>query len=976
GNEQNLTAAVQADGTWSVDVPTDLAEGSFTVGASVTDAAGNTASDSETGGVIDTQAPTFDIDPINATNDTTPTITGSSDEIGAMVTVLVTDAAGNEQNLTATVQADGTWSVDVPTDLAEGSFTVGASVTDAAGNTASDTETGGVIDTQAPTFDIDPITATNDTTPTITGSSDEIGATVMLTVTDAAGNEQNLTATVQADGTWSVDVPTDLAEGAFTVDASVTDAAGNTASDSETGGVIDTQGPTFDIDPINATNDTTPTITGSSDEIGATVMLTVTDAAGNEQNLTATVQADGTWSADVPTDLAEGSFTVDASVTDAAGNTASDSETGGVIDTQAPTFDIDPITATNDTTPTITGSSDEIGATVTLTVTDAAGNEQNLTAAVQADGTWSVDVPTDLAEGSFTVGASVTDAAGNTASDTETGGVIDTQAPTFDIDPITATNDTTPTITGSSDEIGATVTVLVTDAAGNEQNLTATVQADGTWSVDVPTDLAEGAFTVDASVTDAAGNMASDSETGGVIDTQAPTFDIDPITATNDTTPTITGSSDEIGATVTLTVTDAAGNEQNLTATVQADGTWSVDVPTDLAEGSFTVGASVTDAAGNTASDTETGGVIDTQAPTFDIDPITATNDTTPTITGSSDEIGATVMLTVTDAAGNEQNLTATVQADGTWSVGVPTDLAEGSFTVDASVTDAAGNTASDTETGGVIDTTAPSVSISAPELTNDNTPLVTGTSDLANSDIIVTFTDSNGSHSVTVQTDDNGQWQAEASQALADGNYSVSVSLSDAAGNTGTASDSGVVDTIPPALAFTPTFLLGQVVTLSGTSDLPAGSTVTVTQNLLGGGVISYTATTDAAGNWSLAGLSIPLLTLVSITASATDEAGNTRVINSTDFDGTPPSLTVMVDTLGNDNTPEVSGSTDAGEGAQVNVIFTDNNGDTQTVIAVVDNAGNWAVSPSTALPDGEFTVDVSVRDGVGNETTETVTG
>ncbi|MFM9596960.1 hypothetical protein ACKI1O_47295, partial [Streptomyces scabiei] len=91
--------------------------------------------------------------------------------------------------------------------------------------------------------------------------------------------------------------------------------------------------------------------------------------------------------------------------------------------------------------------------------------------------------------------------------------------------------------------------------------------------MDVPTELAEGAFTVDASVTDAAGNTASDTETGGIIDTQAPTFDIDPLSVTNDTTPTITGSSDEIGATVTLTVTDADGTGQNLTATVQADGT-------------------------------------------------------------------------------------------------------------------------------------------------------------------------------------------------------------------------------------------------------------------------------------------------------------------------------------------------------------------------------------------------------------------
>ncbi|MBB1420279.1 RTX toxin, partial [Pseudoalteromonas sp. SG44-1] len=105
--------------------------------------------------------------------------------------------------------------------------------------------------------------------------------------------------------------------------------------------------------------------------------------------------------------------------------------------------------------------------------------------------------------------------------------------------------------------------------------------------------------------------------------------------------------------------------------------------------------------------------------------------------------------------------------ADGSWSVDVPTPLAEGAFVVDASVTDAAGNTASDTENGGVIDTTAPIVTIDAPALTNDNTPLVTGTSDLANSDIAITFTDGNGSHTVTVQTNASGNWSAEATQPL-----------------------------------------------------------------------------------------------------------------------------------------------------------------------------------------------------------------
>ncbi|WP_240310102.1 Ig-like domain-containing protein, partial [Vibrio cholerae] len=63
---------------------------------------------------------------------------------------------------------------------------------------------------------------------------------------------------------------------------------------------------------------------------------------------------------------------------------------------------------------------------------------------------------------------------------------------------------------------------------------------------------------------------------------------------TNDTTPTITGTTDAPeGSTVTLVVTDANGNQQTLTATVQPDGSYSVDVTTPLAEGSYTVTATV-----------------------------------------------------------------------------------------------------------------------------------------------------------------------------------------------------------------------------------------------------------------------------------------------------------------------------------------------------------------------------------------------
>ena len=133
--------------------------------------------------------PSIVIDSLATISDSTPIISGSSDEIGATVNILVTDAAGVAQSLTAVVQADGSWQVEVPQVLAEGEFEVQASVTDAAGNSASDTEQG-VIDVSAPELTIDSPAITNDTTPIITGTSSEVGGTVIVIVSDAEGNRQ------------------------------------------------------------------------------------------------------------------------------------------------------------------------------------------------------------------------------------------------------------------------------------------------------------------------------------------------------------------------------------------------------------------------------------------------------------------------------------------------------------------------------------------------------------------------------------------------------------------------------------------------------------------------------------------------------------------------------------------------------------------------------------------------------------------
>ncbi|WP_235713162.1 Ig-like domain-containing protein, partial [Aeromonas caviae] len=163
---------------------------------------------------------------------------------------------------------------------------------------------------------------TNDSTPTITGTTDAApGSTVTLTVTDANGNQQTLTATVQLDGSYSADVVTPLPDGGYDVTASVTDPAGNRGTSSDDGSVDTTANITVSLDDVNAANVANTPISGTSDVgPGRTVTLVISDATDDKVTVTAVTDADGNYqtSADL-SGLADGNLTVVASVTDSAG---------------------------------------------------------------------------------------------------------------------------------------------------------------------------------------------------------------------------------------------------------------------------------------------------------------------------------------------------------------------------------------------------------------------------------------------------------------------------------------------------------------------------------------------------------------------------------------------------------------------------------------------------------------------------------
>ncbi|WP_350634731.1 retention module-containing protein, partial [Pseudoalteromonas sp. GW168-MNA-CIBAN-0100] len=986
GQIQTLTAVTQADGSWSVEVGTPLPEGDFTVDAQVSDSVGNLALASDSG-VVDLTAPTVQINNINDTQDTTPTITGNAQDVpaGSIISVVITDFDGQTQTLLTQTNADGDWSIDVTTPLAEGQFEVDASVSDAAGNQAQ-ANNQGVVDLTNPDITVTAIADTNDTTPTFLGRVEDApaGSVITVLVTDINGSVQTLTTLLNEDGTWSVDANEILPGGEFTATASVTDVAGNEAT-AQTNGEITFASISIQIDAIANTNDTTPFLSGNTGNVpaGTTITLTITASDGSTFTLLAVTQEDGSWSAQVTTPLPEGDFTVVAAVIDDSGNEAQASAVGNVDLTISINFIID----TNDTTPTISGSTQDVepGALVTVTFTGSDGVAETVQVVTGADGSWSVEASNELVEGQFNVVATVTDAAGNTASASETG-EIDLTDPAITINPIEDTNDVTPSVSGNVIDVpaGTEVTLVITDSEGNEQTLTTLTNADGTYTADIIADLSEGDFTVTASVSDTAGNSSTATVTG-TVDLTAPSVTINNIADTNDTTPTLTGSTQGLasGSEVTLIVTDSLGAEQQLVTTISADGTWSIEIPTALSEGDFTVTANVSDNAGNAAQDSQLG-TVDTTPPLVAINDFADSNDTTPTFSGTTSDVapGSLVSVLVTDANGESQTLTAVVSEDGTWQVGATQAIAEGDFTITATVTDAAGNEASDTGTG-TIDLSAPIIAINAIPDSADTTPTISGSVQNvpAGTTVTLTLTDAGGNtQTITTQTLADGTWTADAINELVEGDFGVNAIVSDEAGNQSETSAQGTIDNTAPTITIdaladsndtTPTISgtatgepEGTVVTITVTDE--AGNPQTITTEVLADG----TFTVDVPDELSEGEYSVDV--------SITDTAGNesTEVTTGT-IDTSAPVITIDALADSNDTTPTISGTaTGEPEGTVVTITVTDDAGNPQIITTEVQADGTFSVDVLNELSEGEFTVEVSVTDTAGNETTATTTG
>ncbi|MBN8615677.1 MAG: hypothetical protein J0L92_34095, partial [Deltaproteobacteria bacterium] len=638
-------------------------------------------------------------------DDATPTFTGRASP-GAMVAISV----GGTTLGTVTADASGNWSFTPATAMAEGTATVTATATDDLGNVTRDTTTV-TIDTSTFVTITGPTegSVTSDLTPSITGTG-EPGAMVDVIVDEAVIG----TVTVAADGTWTLDVPTALMPGTHRVRAEALDAGGHRASAPNVTFRVDDSTFVDVTTPTGTTRDSTPSI-GGTGEAGASVTVMV-----GGMTLTTTVAADGTWSV-TPTTLTDGPYTANVTAMDADGHTATDT-TSFVLDTVTSVDFLQPGDqgAIGDTTPELSGTG-EPGATVVVSMDGTAVG----TVTVDAEGNWTLLVPTALTEGAHDVSVTATDAAGNTAMDTGRF-TVDLTAPSLELrnpGDGTTTNDTTPTVTGSSDP-NQLVTVIVDGVILG----TALADADGSWSFVLTSPLAEGEHTARASTTDAAGNTTEDQHTF-TVDLTAPDVAItSPASGerTSDSTPVITGTA-EAGASVQVFVDGV------LLATVTAagDGTWSFPTTVALLDGEHTVRAVARDASGNTA----------TASSSFVVDTTTSVTITRPTegaTVGSARptyrgvaEAGATVVVSVD---GTEIG-TVVAGEDGLWSIPQPSDLAEGMHNVSVVSTDAVGNTDDDdndfvydravldSDGDGILDTVECPMPAMCPDTDTDGTP-------------------------------------------------------------------------------------------------------------------------------------------------------------------------------------------------------------------------------------------------------------
>ncbi|EOZ4772984.1 Ig-like domain-containing protein [Pseudomonas aeruginosa] len=633
-------------------------------------------------------------------------------------------------------------------------------------------------------------------------------------------------------------------------------------------------------------------------EAGASVGI---DTNGDgKPDLTVIADANGNFTAPLNPPLTNGQ-TVTVVVTDPAGNASPPAQVTAP-DTTAPAPATDVQVAPDGSS--VTGKA-EPGSTVGVD-TDGDG-QPDTTVVVGPGGSFEVPLNPPLTNGE-TVTVIVTDPAGNNSTPV-TVEAPDTTAPAPATDVQVAPDGSS--VTGNA-EPGATVGV---DTDGDGQpDTTVVVGPGGSFEVPLNPPLTNGE-TVTVIVTDPAGNSSTP------VTAEAPDFpDAPQVNASNGSV--LSGTAE---AGVTIVITDGNGNPIGQTS-ADANGNWSFTPGSQLPDGTV-VNVVARDAAGNSSPATSI--TVDGVAPSAPV--VEPSNGSE--LSGTA-EPGSSV--TLTDGNGNPIGQT-TADANGNWSFTPSTPLPDGTV-VNVVARDAAGNSSPPASV--TVDAVAPAT----PTVDPSNGTTLSGTAEPGSS---VTLTDGNGNPIGQVTADGSGNWTFTPSTPLPNGTV-VNATATDPSGNASSPA-SVTVDAVAPA---TPVVNPSNGSTLSGTAE--PGATVTLTD---GNGNPIGQVTADGSGNWSFTPTT-PLPNGTVVNATATDASGNTSAGSSVTVDSVAPATPVVNPSNGT----TLSGTAEPGS----SVTLTDGNGNPIGQVTA-DGSGNWSFTPSTPLADGTV-VNATATDPAGN--------
>ncbi|EAP4861784.1 Ig-like domain repeat protein [Salmonella enterica] len=1028
------------NGSWLFIPGNTWADGSYTLTVKVEDKAGNTSYSAPLTVVIDTQIAIDGVELVNdsgvkgdnMTNDDRPhfrvTVPTDVNEVRLSID-------GGNSWVQATPGVAGSWEYIWPTDLADGQYTLTVEATDKAGNTVTKTIDFAVDTTlSVPVIVLDSAddtgiqgdNMTNSTQPTFALQHIDDDA-VRVTVSVEHGGVTTTFDATKGTGGWSFTPTGAWADGDYTLSVSVEDKAGNTSHSASLTVTVDTQ---IAINNIELVNDSGIPNDNLTNNVRPHFQVTVpTDVNvvrlsidGGKTWFNATQSATpGAWDYIWPDDVADGGYTLTVEATDKAGNKTTQ-ELDFTIDTtlSVPTLSLDSAddsgiagdNITNVKTPGFTLNNIDTDVSRVIVEVMHNGIKQEVPL-VQTGGQWRFAPTSDWADGDYILTVKVEDRAGNVKQSAPLTVTVDTH---IAIDRIELVNDSGIPGDNLTNEarphfqvtVPADVNGVRLSIDGGKTWFDATQSAtSGVWDYTWLTNVANGPHTLMVEASDKAGNKTTQ-KLDFTIDTilSEPTITLDSAddsaagdNITNVKMPGFTlGNIDADVTKVVVTVAHDGKNQQ--IELIKNGGVWRFTPGAAWTDGDYTLTVKVEDKAGNTNYSAPLTVTIDTQT---SIDRIELLNDTGIVGDNLTNEARPQFHITVpTDVNSVQLSLdgginwvNATLTSDGVWEYIWPTDLVENTYTLTVKATDVAGNTATET-LNFIIDTTlsTPTITLDSADdsgTANDNktnvkTPgFIIGGIDSDVTQVVVQVMRDGHSEEVEL-TQTNGQWRFVPGSAWTDGDYTLTVTVKDEAGN--------IRHSAPLTVTIDTQITIDHIelVNDSGIPDdnltnnvrphfqVTVPTDVNVVRLSIDGGKTWFNATQSATpGVWDYTWLADVGEGKHTLTVEATDKAGNkttqqldfiidtllsepTIVLDSTDDSGTKG------DNLTNVNKPTfLLGNIDAD--ARYVTVEVQHGGTKEVLTATKDATGNWSVTPTGTWADGDYTLTVRVEDEAGNE-------